>query len=73
MGAESGKHKRGHNYKVIDKCGPSVFKVPEPEEDEEMEDEWGVFEETRLLELAEHHKIVDWYVYSSQNIYLFQG
>ncbi|CAD5221374.1 unnamed protein product [Bursaphelenchus xylophilus] len=55
LGAETGSHRRGHNFQLIHKSGPAVFTYSESEGDE-----WGVLEDLSLLECLQNNKIHDW-------------
>uniref|UniRef100_A0A915E1S4 ZZ-type domain-containing protein n=1 Tax=Ditylenchus dipsaci TaxID=166011 RepID=A0A915E1S4_9BILA len=43
LGAQSGEHRRGHNYKINDPVGPKVF------EEDDNENGWGCYEDLSLL------------------------
>ncbi|KAI1725694.1 transcriptional adapter 2-beta [Ditylenchus destructor] len=43
LGAQSGEHRRGHNYKINDPIGPKIFV------DDDSDNAWGCFEDLNLL------------------------
>ena len=51
MGGESGKHKRGHKYEVLDPAGNSL-----------LPDSWSVFDDFELLKNVTKFKMGNWSV-----------
>lgn len=57
MGAESGEHRRGHNYQVINKSGPIVF-----EGENEQKNGWGCYEDLAYLTCFMNNHMNQWLV-----------